>query len=81
MRILARRRHMWEENIRIELKEIDVNTRNWVDSPKGTDYWRGFGNAPLKLRVHKPWIWSIILQSIVRILDSLEFTSIRYAVS
>ena len=22
----------WEDNIRIDVKEIDINTRNWVDS-------------------------------------------------
>ena len=27
---LPRRR--WEENIKMDLKEIDINTRNWVDS-------------------------------------------------
>ena len=25
-------RRRWEDNIRMDLKEIDVNTRNWVDS-------------------------------------------------
>ena len=24
-------RHRWEENIRMDLKEIGINTRNWVD--------------------------------------------------
>ena len=25
-------RHRWEDNIRMDLKEIGINTRNWVDS-------------------------------------------------
>ena len=24
--------HRWEDNIRLNLKEIGINTRNWVDS-------------------------------------------------
>ena len=27
---LGRPRHRWENNIKIDLKEINVNTRNWV---------------------------------------------------
>ena len=26
-------------NIRINLKEIGVNTRNWIDSAQNRDYW------------------------------------------
>ena len=29
---LGRPRRSWEDNIRIDLKEIGINTRNWVDS-------------------------------------------------
>ena len=31
-RLLGRPRRRWEVNIRIDLKEIGINTRNWVDS-------------------------------------------------
>ena len=31
-RPLERRRRWWDENIRMDLKEIGINTRNWVDS-------------------------------------------------
>ena len=34
---LGRPRHRWEENIRMDLKEIDINTRNWVDSAHDGD--------------------------------------------
>ena len=33
------------------LKEIDINTRNWVDSVQDRDYWRALVNAALNLRV------------------------------
>ena len=29
-RHLGRPRHRWECNIRMDLKEIDINTRNWI---------------------------------------------------
>ena len=29
---LGRPRHRWENNIRMDLKEIGINMRNWVDS-------------------------------------------------
>ena len=29
---LGRPRSRWQDNIRIDLNEISINTRNWVDS-------------------------------------------------
>ena len=43
-RHLGRPSCTWEDNIRMYLKEIDINTRNWVD-------W--LVNAALNLRVPK----------------------------
>ena len=37
----------------MDLKEIGINTRNWVDSAQDTDDWRALVNATLKLRVPK----------------------------
>ena len=30
----------WEDNIRMDVKEIGINTKNWVDSVHDRDYWR-----------------------------------------
>ena len=38
------------DNIRMDLKEISINTRNWVGSAQDRDYWRGLVNATLNLR-------------------------------
>ena len=35
-----------EDNIKIDLKEIGIDTRNWVESALGWDYWRALVNAP-----------------------------------
>ena len=50
-RPLGRPRRSWEENIIIYLKEIGVNTRNFVDSPQEMDYWRALVNTTLNFRV------------------------------
>ena len=39
-RPLGRPRRRWEDNIRMDLEEICINTGNWVDSAQDTDYWR-----------------------------------------
>ena len=44
-RPLGRLRRRWEDNIRLDLKEMGVNTRNWVDSAQDRDYWRALVNA------------------------------------
>jgi hypothetical protein len=44
-------RSRWEDNIRIDLKEIGINTRNWVDSAQDRDYWRALVNAALNIRI------------------------------
>ena len=50
-RPLGKPRHRWEDNIRTDLKEIDIITRNWVDLDQDRDYWGVFVNAALNLRV------------------------------
>jgi hypothetical protein len=50
-RPLGRPRQRWEDNIRMGLKEIGTNTRNWVDSAQDRDHWRALVNAALSLRV------------------------------
>ena len=41
---LGRPRHILKNNIRMDLKQKGINTRNW-------DYWRALVNAALNLRV------------------------------
>ena len=37
-RPLGRTRRRWEDNIRMDLKKISINTRIWVDSAQGRAY-------------------------------------------
>ena len=50
-RSLRRPRRRWEDNTRMDLKEIGINTRNWVDSAQDRNYWRAIVSAALNLRV------------------------------
>jgi hypothetical protein len=36
-------------DLRMDLKEIVINTRNWVDSAQDMDYWRALVFAALNL--------------------------------
>ena len=44
-------RHKCEDNIRMDLKEIGINTWNWTDSAQDRDYWRHLVNVVLNLQV------------------------------
>ena len=37
-RLLGSPRRRWEDNITSDLKEIDINTMNWVHSAQDWDY-------------------------------------------
>ena len=37
-RLLGRPRRRWEDNIRMDLKELSIKTRNWVDSAQDRGY-------------------------------------------
>ena len=50
-RPLGRPRRRCEDNIRMDFKEVGINTRNWVDSAHDRDYWRVLVNSALNLRV------------------------------
>ena len=52
-RPLVRPRCRWEDNIRMDLEEMGIDTSNWVDSAQDKDYWRALVSAALKL--HNPW--------------------------
>ena len=42
-------RSRWEDNIRMDPKEIGIETRNLVDLTQDRDYWRALVNAALNL--------------------------------
>ena len=51
MRPLGKSRRRWEDNITIDLKEISINTRNWVDLAQDRDYCVTLVKSALYLQV------------------------------
>ena len=43
-RPLGRPRHRWNITITMDLKDIGINTRNWIDSAQDMDYSRATVN-------------------------------------
>ena len=35
---LGRPRRRWKDNVRMDLEEIGINTRNWIESAQDRDY-------------------------------------------
>ena len=46
-------RRRWEDNIRMDLNKLNINTKNWVDLAQERGYWRALVNAALKFWVLK----------------------------
>ena len=50
-RPLGRPKRRYEDNIRMDLKEMGIDTRNWIDSTQDRDYWKILENESLNLQV------------------------------
>ena len=50
-RPLGKLSHRWEDNNRMDVKEISINMRNWVDLSQNRHYFRALVNVALNLRV------------------------------
>jgi hypothetical protein len=50
-RPLGRPRHRWEDNIRMDLREIGWGGMDWIDLAQDRDHWRALVNTVMNLRV------------------------------
>ena len=50
-RPLGRPRGRWEDNIKLDLREVGFETTYWIDLAEDRDRWRAFVNAVMNLRV------------------------------
>ena len=50
-RPLERPKHRWEDNTKIDLKEVGWGDMDWIDLAQETDRWRVFVNEVMYLRV------------------------------
>ena len=48
---LGRLRRRWEENIKINLKEMGCDPGEWIDFAEDSDQWRVYVSAVMNLRV------------------------------
>ena len=55
------RRHRWEDNIRIKLKEMSVSIMNWIVSVHGMNYLGVLVKMALNLRVQTNLIMKIVI--------------------
>jgi hypothetical protein len=50
-RPLGRPRHRWEDNIKLDLREIGIDGANWIQVAQDRVHWRVFVNTVMNLRV------------------------------
>jgi hypothetical protein len=50
-RPLGRPRHRWEDNIKMDLREIGIDEANWVRLAQDRVQWPAFVNTVMNLRV------------------------------
>jgi hypothetical protein len=50
-RPVGRRRRRWEDDIKMDLREIGIDGANWIRLARDRIQWRAFVNTVMKLRV------------------------------
>jgi hypothetical protein len=50
-RPLGRPRRRWEDNIKLDLREIGIDGANWIQLAQDRVQWRAFVNTVMNLRV------------------------------
>jgi hypothetical protein len=50
-RSLVRPRHKWEDNIKMDLKEVRCGGMDWIELAQNRDRWQALVNAVMNLRV------------------------------
>jgi hypothetical protein len=50
-RILGRPRHRWEDNIKMDLREIGIDGANWIRLVQDRVHWRAIVSTVMNLRV------------------------------
>jgi hypothetical protein len=50
-RPLGRPRRRWDDNIKIDLRQIGIDRTNWIKLAQDSVQWRAFANTVMNLRV------------------------------
>jgi len=54
-RPLERPRRRWDDNIKLDLREIGIDGANWIRLAQDRVQWWAFVSTVMNLRVHKRW--------------------------
>ena len=49
--LLGRPRHRWEDNIKMDLREMGCDPRDWIAPAEDRDQWQAYVRAVMNLRV------------------------------
>ena len=50
-RPLGKPRHRWEDNIKMDLREVGCDSRDWIDLAEDRDHWWAYVRVVMNLRV------------------------------
>ena len=50
-RPVGRPRHRWEDNIKMDLREVGCDPGEWIDFAKDRDQWQAYVRVVMNLRV------------------------------
>ncbi|KAJ4432453.1 hypothetical protein ANN_21072 [Periplaneta americana] len=53
-RPLGRPRRRWEDNIKMDLRDVGYDDKDWIDLAQDRDLWRAYVRAAMNLRTHPP---------------------------
>jgi hypothetical protein len=48
---LGRPKRRWDDNIKLDLREIGIDGVNWIQMAQDRVYWRAFANTVMNLRI------------------------------
>jgi len=48
---VGRQRHKWEDNIKMDLRDVGCGGMDWIELVQDRDRWRTFLNAVMNVRV------------------------------
>ncbi|KAJ4441541.1 hypothetical protein ANN_11397 [Periplaneta americana] len=53
IRPLGRKRRRWEDNIKMDLRKVGYDGRDWINLPQNRNQWRDHARAAVNLRIRK----------------------------
>ncbi|KAJ4435309.1 hypothetical protein ANN_17919 [Periplaneta americana] len=74
---LRRPRRRWEDNIKMDLRKVEYDDRDWINLAQERDQWRAFVRAAMNLRVPSKPIQETELQLLLYNLSKIQETELQ----